>query len=316
MKNYIEEVALSGVKGQPLYLTPVKGLKIAKAYLLWLVKKTGKRPDKITIAVGQDPRLSGRLLKVACFNALVPYGVKCLDCDLSATPAIEALTNGELAGNPYHLNSDGGIMITSSTGEAHMNGFKFFDKEGILNEEDYDEILANSESETDFLDLGELSGMDNFRVQYGKRIYNTTEIDLLEIYSNYLCDGIKAEFNCEENYDLPLVGKKIAVDASNGTGGFMATKVFARLGAAIQDSQYLEPDGNFFNHPPDPENKTAKHSIAMKTLAKNCDLGFLFNSDLSSFTAFDKLGFEIPVLASNIKIDKWLISNLKSLLPD
>ena len=316
MKNYIEEVALSGIEGQPLYLTPAKGLKIAKAYLLWLMKKTGKTPDKITITVGQDPRLSGRLLKVACFNALVPYGVNCLDCDLSATPAMEALTIGELAGEPYNLKSDGAIMITSSTGEPHMNGFKFFNKEGILKEEDYTEILTTSEAEEDYVDLGELSGMDNFKIQYGKRIYNTTEIDLLDLYSKYLCDGIKAEFNSEENYELPLLGKKIAVDASNGTGGFIATKVFARLGAVIQDSQYLEPDGNFFNHPPDSKNETAKHSIAMKTLAKSCDLGFLFNSDLSSFSAFDKLGFEIPVLASNIKIDKWLISNLKSLLPD
>lgn len=316
MNNYIEEVALSGIKGQPLFLTPAKGLQITKSYLLWLTKKTGKIPNEMTIAVGQDPRLSGRLLKVACFNALVPYGVLCLDCDLSATPAMEALTTGELAGEPYNLTSDGAIMITSSRGEAHINGFKFFYKGGLLTEEDYAEIIQRSEDEEDYMDLGEQPAIDNFKIQYGKRIYNTTEVDLIDIYSKYLCASIRAEFNSCDNYEFPLLGKKIAVDASNGTGGFMATKVFARLGADIRDSQYLEPDGNFFNHPPDPDNTTAKHSIAMKILAKCCDLGFLFDSDLSSFTAFDKLGFEIPVLAANIKIDKWLISNLKSLLAD
>jgi len=314
MNKYIEEVALSGITGHPLALTPGKAINIAKAFLLWLEENTDRSSKELTIAIGEDPRLSGRLLKVACFEALVPFGVTCFDCGITATPAIETIVTGKLALEPYSLKCDGGIMITSSKGEPHMNGFKLFNQNGLLNEEDYASILKSATSGEDFKKLGEPVYGDNFKMKYGKKTYNTNELHLTNIYSSYLCQILK-DIICNNNpCERPLSDLKICVDASNGTGGFIATKVFAPLGANIIDSQYLEPDGNFFNHPPDPDNKSAKHSVSMKTLAKGCDLGLLFDSDLSSFTAFDKLGFEIPKSDPSIGIEQWLVENIKSLL--
>ena len=314
MDKYIEEVALSGITGHPLTLTPGKGANIAKAFLLWLAVNMGKNLKELTIAIGEDPRLSGRLLKVACFEALVPFGVTCFDCGITATPAIETFVTGKLALEPYGLQCNGAIMITSSRGEPHMNGFKLFDQKGLLKGEDYDRILKAATSVEDLKKLGEPGFKDNFKMKYGKKTYNTNDIKLTNIYSNYLCQLIKDSICKNNTCERPLSGRKICVDASNGTGGFIATKVFSPLGANIVDSQYLEPDGNFFNHPPNPDNKSAKHSVSMKTLAKSCDLGLLFDSDLSSFTAFDKLGFEIPKSDSSIGIERWLVENIKSLL--
>ncbi|MEI3504508.1 MAG: hypothetical protein V8Q42_13000, partial [Anaerovoracaceae bacterium] len=45
---------------------------------------------------------------------------------------------------------------------------------------------------------------------------------------------------------------KIVVDAGNGSGGFYAKKVLKPLGADISASQFLEPDGMFMNHAPNP----------------------------------------------------------------
>ena len=64
-------------------------------------------------------------------------------------------------------------------------------------------------------------------------------------------------------FDRPtpwIVGLKIIVDAGNGAGGFYAYKVLEPLGADIQGSQFLEPDGMFPNHVPNPENKEAMES--------------------------------------------------------
>lgn len=47
------------------------------------------------------------------------------------------------------------------------------------------------------------------------------------------------------------------VDAGNGVGGFYADQVLAPLGADVSGSQFLEPDGMFPNHIPNPENKGA-----------------------------------------------------------
>ena len=55
----------------------------------------------------------------------------------------------------------------------------------------------------------------------------------------------------------PLEGLRIVVDAGNGSGGFYAAQVLEPLGANTTGSQFLEPDGSFPNHIPNPENKAA-----------------------------------------------------------
>ena len=59
------------------------------------------------------------------------------------------------------------------------------------------------------------------------------------------------------DYSHPLAGLHIVVDAGNGAGGFYATDVLEPLGADISGSQFLEPDGMFPNHVPNPENEEA-----------------------------------------------------------
>ena len=50
-------------------------------------------------------------------------------------------------------------------------------------------------------------------------------------YAAHLREIIKKGINSKEDYDKPLSGFKIAVDAGNGSGGFLATDVLAKLGA-------------------------------------------------------------------------------------
>ena len=64
-----------------------------------------------------------------------------------------------------------------------------------------------------------------------------------------------------EDYNKPLKGAKIIVDAGNGAGGFFSSKVLEPLGADTEGSQFLQPDGRFPNHVPNPENEEAMDSI-------------------------------------------------------
>lgn len=50
-----------------------------------------------------------------------------------------------------------------------------------------------------------------------------------------------------------MAGMHFVVDAGNGAGGFFATQVLEPLGADISGSVYLDPDGTFPNHVPNPE---------------------------------------------------------------
>ncbi len=97
-------------------------------------------------------------------------------------------------------------------------------------------------------------------------------------------EKIKAGVNADE-YDKPLKGLRIVVDAGNGAGGFFVEKVLAPLGADTTGSQFLEPDGTFPNHIPNPENKDAMQASKQAVLANNADLRIIFDTDVDRMAA-------------------------------
>ena len=88
-------------------------------------------------------------------------------------------------------------------------------------------------------------------------------------------------------------GMKIVVDAGNGSGGFYAKKVLKPLGADVSDSQYLEPDGMFSNHAPNPEDPDAINSLMTRVVSKGADFGLIFDTDVDRSAAVDGRGHEI-----------------------
>src|SRR5699024_8261197 len=79
---------------------------------------------------------------------------------------------------------------------------------------------------------------------------------------------------------LPLAGFKIIGDAGNGSGGFLAAKVLQKLGADTTGSQFLEPDGRFPHHVPNPANKGARRTIQTAVLENQSDLGVIVDTDV------------------------------------
>ena len=78
----------------------------------------------------------------------------------------------------------------------------------------------------------------------------------------------------------PLKGKRILVDAGNGAGGFYADEVLVPLGADTTGSQYLDPDGMFPGHIPNPENEEAMR-LGLRSREENeADFGIIFDTDV------------------------------------
>ena len=90
----------------------------------------------------------------------------------------------------------------------------------------------------------------------------------------------------------PLLGLHVVVDAGNGAGGFYAD-MLQDLGAWIEGSQFLEPDGHFPNHIPNPENKEAMASISAAVKRVEADLGVIFDADCDRAAIVDHTGKEI-----------------------
>lgn len=293
MKNYkklqngsdIRGISLTGVPGELPNLTPEEAKDIARGFLIWLCRKTGKQVKDIKIAIGRDPRVSGKRLLDGLMDGFGPYGINAYDCGLASTPAMFMATLFP------EFKCDGGIMITASHLPYNRNGFKFFTEDGGLDKADIAEILKLAEDDNSGLDIiGEPTNSDGYTHRLGQRIFAAESADLMSLYCDHLkkliIDGV-------QQGEKPLEGMKIVVDAGNGSGGFFAKKVLAPLGADISASQFLDPDGTFPHHAPNPENEDAMHSVAMKTLSSGADFGLIFDTDVDRSAAVDGRGREI-----------------------
>ncbi|MEG0546047.1 MAG: phosphomannomutase/phosphoglucomutase [Oscillospiraceae bacterium] len=229
--------------------------RITLGFIEFLEKEKSIKMQNLTISVGHDSRVSAERIKSAVISALSGTVNNIKDCELCSTPAMFMTTK--------MLGCDGAIMITASHHPWDRNGLKFFTKDGGLSGSDIAKILEIAE---------------NVEIKNPKSS-NIEKVNFLESYSKLLSDMIKDGVKAE-NYDKPLAGLKIVVDAGNGVGGFYADKVLSPLGADTRGSRFLEPDGRFPNHIPNPENKEAMESIREATLESGADLGVIFDTDV------------------------------------
>ena len=114
----------------------------------------------------------------------------------------------------------------------------------------------------------------------------------MSVYAEHLREIIKNGIKGGSS-EKPLQGFHIAVDAGNGAGGFYAREVLQKLGADINGSQFLEPDGMFPNHVPNPENEQAMRFISEAAVNSGADLGVIFDTDVDRAACVDEKGREI-----------------------
>lgn len=266
----IRGVASEGVPGQEIDLTDEVVGKIAQGFGQWLAKRQDKPYDNLKVAVGHDPRISAPRLRLAVCAALSRMGITVLDCGLSTTPSMFLTT--------IDLHCDGAIEITASHHPFHRNGMKFFTQRGGLEKADITDLLERAQA----LDSPEEHAAPGMVI----------ETDYRSRYSRRLREIIQAGVQAED-YEHPLRGFHIIVDAGNGAGGFYASEVLEPLGADTTGSQFLEPDGHFPNHVPNPEDAGAIASLSKAVLESGADLGVLFDTDVDRGGAVDCNGKEI-----------------------
>ncbi len=264
----IRGVAVEGVEGQHVNLTDDVVRAMAQGFVLWLADKVGKNADELTVSVGRDSRVSGPRISALVCEELSAAGAKVLDCSLASTPSMFMTT--------IDLGCDGAVQITASHHPFNRNGLKFFSREGGLEGSDIEVILEHAQN-------GERAPEKS-----GGSVEKT---DYMSRYCDHLADIIKKGVNAG-NYDKPLEGFRIVVDAGNGVGGFYAG-VLESLGADTTGSRFLEPDGMFPNHVPNPENKEAMASIREAVLESGADMGVIFDTDVDRGGAVDSRGNEI-----------------------
>ena len=251
--------------GDNAQLTAEVAARIGGAFVAWL---KGKGIDHPRVALGRDSRLTGEALLDACANGCRQAGALVETYGLCTTPAMymSLITEG--------FDCDGSVMITASHHPADRNGLKFFTKEGGIESADLDAILAIAQSDAPL--MGGSSPIQ-------KR-------DFLPVYCQQLKDRVAR--GLDTDVQKPLLGLHVVVDAGNGAGGFYAG-LLEDLGAWVEGSQFLEPDGHFPNHIRNPENPDAMASISAAVVKAGADLGVIFDTDCDRAAIVDHTGREI-----------------------
>ncbi len=252
----------SDIRGSASQLTDEFAEKMGYVFAQWVARRRGTTSDKIKLAVGHDPRLSAPRLKDALIQGMKAADSDVLDCGLCTTPAMFMICV-----DPQTC-ADGSIMITASHHPSNKNGLKFITREGGLTSSDVESLIQAAAS-----------------VEVPDPLVR--EVNFL---SNYV-EGLKAMVHrrLNDNSLKPLLGLHVVVDAGNGAGGFYA-RFLSDLGADIEGSQYLEPDGLFPNHAPNPEDAQAMQSLSKAVLKNKADLGVIFDADCDRAAIVDQSG--------------------------
>lgn len=254
--------------GDNVVLTEEFSRNIGAAFVDFICKKLNVSPAKLRIAIGRDSRVSGESLLNAACEGICKSGANVSDCGLSTTPSMyQALLTKP-------ANWDASIMVTASHHPWMKNGFKFFLPEGGLTGKDIETLLSSASKGFTKAKVPGIKNKDSFMPEY---------IKSLKIL-------IKNELHT--NVAMPLLGLHVIVDAGNGAGGFYA-EMLKDLGADINGSQFLNPDGKFPNHIPNPENSKAMDSISKAVIKHKADIGVIFDTDCDRAAIVDHNGKEI-----------------------
>ena len=260
----VRGVALEGIAGEPVNLTNEAVAGIMKAFCYRLARDTGKQ--KLTVAIGHDSRLSADRICQCAAEAVQESGGDVILTGLSSTPSMFMLLQEQ------DFGADASVMVTASHLPYNKNGLKFFLPSGGLEGKDISEILSLAAE--------------------GKALTGKGKTRRQPFIGRY-CENLVKFVREKTGEDKPLAGKKIIVDAGNGAGGFYVEKVLKPLGADTEGSQFLEPDGRFPNHIPNPEDKTAMHSISSQVKKTGADFGIIFDTDVDRAGAVAPDGEEI-----------------------
>lgn len=268
----IRGVALPGIPQEAVNLTPAVAQILGQAFGTWLAQRLDRPTATLTIAIGRDSRLSGPTLMQAVIEGLTSLGSQVFNFGMASTPAMfmSTITPG--------FCCDGAIMLTASHLPFNRNGLKFFTAQGGLEKADITAILSLAETQT--FSLADVPG-------------TVTSHDFIAVYAQQLVEAIRQGVNHPNHFEQPLQGFTILVDAGNGAGGFYADRVLAPLGANTTGSQFLEPDGTFPNHVPNPEDPQAMAAICQAVIQHQADFGIIFDTDVDRAAAVDRNGQEL-----------------------
>ena len=232
-------------------LTDEVVMSVGQAFGTWLSARGVRRAT-----LGGDVRLSTKRIKAAAAAGMMKAGINVTDIGVVSTPTFYW--------SMYHLDADGGLMVTGSHNPKEFNGLKVAYDKATLWGDDIQEIMRIIKE--DRMITADIPGSLRFAA-----------ID--EEYLDMLISKIK----------LGPRRPKIVCDSGNGTAGRYAPEFLRRIGCDVIEL-YSEPDGTFPNHHPDPTKRENLPRLIETVIAEGADLGVGFDGDSDRIGVVDDRG--------------------------
>jgi len=207
------------------------------------------------VAVSRDCRLSSERLFAAFTGGLLSAGAHVVDVGIGSSPILYWAA--------HHLGTDGAVQITGSHNPADHNGFKMMLGTSTL----------HGDAITELRDL----------VAAGAPVAPGPPGDLThrELLADYV-DDIASRVHLARRL-------RVVVDGGNGTGGPPAVALLERLGVDLIPL-YVDMDGRFPNHHPDPTVEDNLAPLRAAVLAHGADLGVAYDGDADRIGVIDDQG--------------------------
>lgn len=226
--------------------------RIGRAYAEFL------KPQKV--ALGRDVRQSSDALFQALSSGLMDSGVDVLDLGICGTEQVYFAA--------FHLELDGGIMITASHNPVDYNGFKFVAKSArpISGDTGLEDIrkLAEKNQFTDSPKTGEM-----------------IQTDLSDAYISHLLSYLRSPDD--------LKPFKIVANSGNGVAGPVIDLLEKYLPFEFIKIQH-EPDGRFPNGVPNPLLPEGRDVTIDAIREHHADFGIAWDGDFDRCFLFDGNG--------------------------
>ena len=228
------------------------------------------------VAVGYDARSHSPILFEYLVRGLNAGGKKVLDMGLVPTPVNYFANYQDWDG----IRTSASVMITGSHNPSEYNGFKItVDQAPFFSEDIY--ALGR---ECEAMEFPQTVARD------------VTKIDAVNRY----IDFIVAVFDHLKGMDT-----KIVYDCGNGVAGVVTEEIFSRLELKTK-GLYVEPDGTFPNHHPDPSDEHNLEDVK-KLLATDGDIAFAYDGDadrIAVLTHKNNIKGDMMALLYAMKMDK------------
>ena len=242
------EYDIRGIVGQEL--TAPVAEQIGRAFAT-VARDQGAK----TMTVGRDGRDSSPALRDRLIRGLTDGGLDVIDIGIVPTPVLYF--------SLFHLNADGGVMITGSHNAAEYNGFKLCLGKEALHGEDIQQLKKVMEAG-----------------KFSSGVGGVTEQPMLPEYLAYL----KQNFAAVKGDSLHVV-----IDCGNGAAGLVAEQAMAQLGCRVT-GLYCDVDGKFPNHHPDPTVVENLKDLIRTVKETGADVGIGYDGDADRIGAVDEQG--------------------------